>query len=396
MKNLLNFFILVAGLVVVSCTQTEKNYVLRVSPHRLTVTEIYRSSNVKDFLFDLQEQNVDSVKSEGKELFLKGMDAYVNRHDPLEGIVLFKRSILSFPTANAYYEIGNAYKDFASNIDENGQAQDAYEMAEVLGFKPLSALRLKQAVVATRVVDNYWDEGVVFRRLIEAFKAGYRDTMALSKDKDLLAIKKYKEYNAFMREVRNIVTNIESTPFEVFIASFPNGTAEAFEIKPEQVGALDFTHSISYDFVSFIPEMQNVSFGREVSHEFLYVTALPSNEKYRAVIYTSVSYFGEDLQPIHTKLVTYDAEGKQIAAKIFAGQFSAEKVKAGAYANKKFTVTEYARKWELPIDKVSFEENKVKAYEVVGSASYVINDDGSITEEETKGNFRDSILLVKK
>ena len=68
----------------------------------------------------------------------------------------------------------------------------------------------------------------------------------------------------------------------------------------------DYKESVSFDFVKFVPEMENSSFGRDVSHDYYYVANMGGNENYSAFIYTSESFYGEEMQPVHTVLATYD------------------------------------------------------------------------------------------
>lgn len=157
----------------------------------------------------------------------------------------------------------------------------------------------------------------------------------------------------------------------------------------------DYKQSISYDFVSFIPEMQNSNFGRDVSHDFIYVGRLAQTPAYTAVLYTSMSYYGEYMQPVHTKLVTYDNAGTIISGIILAGQLSAEKVKSGRIDHDKIYITDYKRIWHQPIDKVAFEENTVLKYEVIAKAVYRLAENGKIVEESVPENFNDSVPLAK-
>src|SRR5690606_38323207 len=81
--------------------------------------------------------------------------------------------------------------------------------------------------------------------------------------------------------------------FRVFIQSF-NPVRDAYALDTGHTN-LRLKHSISYDFKTFIPEMQNTYFSRDVSHEYYYVAKVADEANYIAVIYSSLSYWEEEM-----------------------------------------------------------------------------------------------------
>jgi hypothetical protein len=73
----------------------EKSYVVKPKLKHLAKKDIYNKEKVYDVLFDYEEAPTDSLKTESRKLFLKGIEAYKNKKNHLaEAIDFFKKSIL--------------------------------------------------------------------------------------------------------------------------------------------------------------------------------------------------------------------------------------------------------------------------------------------------------------
>ncbi len=158
-----------------------------------------------------------------------------------------------------------------------------------------------------------------------------------------------------------------------------------------------YKESISYDFARFIPEMQNTRFGRDVSHDYFYVAKVKETELYTALVYNSISFWGEDMQPVNTTLAVYNnATGEIISRKPIACQCSAERVRTSSMSNGEIVLEDYNRVWESPITEVSFEENKIKDYISLSKATFTIDDSGKIIDQDVPKNFSDSNMVASK
>jgi hypothetical protein len=383
-------------IIVTSCSQTEKNYVARAKLHSLSEAEIYNKDMVYDVIFDARELNADSVKNLSRQLFLKGIDLYKNKKDLTGAIKLFKQSILIFPDAKTYYEMGNAMLEARASAESIREAEKAYEVAEHLDFKPLGILYYK--IASIRNLLNATDKNMGYNETIyqleKAFQNGFSDTNMLKNDRNFSSLLASKEFRVMLLKWKSEKNSNPESLFDIYKSSFQE-YKQPFAITFENLMNENDRQSISYEFASFIPEMQNVSFGRDVSHDFFYVAKVAETPVYTALIYSSISFWEQYMQPIHTKLVTYDHEGKIIASKLFAGQFSAEKVKIGKISNNEITLQDYKRIWKFPFDKVSFEENVVDRYELIATATYKLSDTGEILELSVPANYSDSVVLAK-
>src|SRR4051812_39733379 len=105
MKQVLLYFF---SFTLIGCSETGTEKILKVKQHTLTADTMYNSNIVTDVVFDREELNTDSIQNIGRELFLKGIDLYKNKKQTGAAIVKLKASILVFPEAKTYYELGNA------------------------------------------------------------------------------------------------------------------------------------------------------------------------------------------------------------------------------------------------------------------------------------------------
>ncbi len=395
MDRKLKFILAIGALGIIACSQVQKNYVAKVKLQKLTEADMYNKELVYDVLFDSHELKIDSLKNKSRRLFLKGIDLYKNKKDATAAITLFKQSILTFPDGKTYYEMGNAILDSKGLSPKD--AISAYNVAEYLDFKPISMVYFKTASAYNMLRNNDKETGIynVTDYLERAFENGFTDTALITNDPDYIGVITTPEYRDMIlrMKTRKASGDLESL-FGLYKKSFQE-YKQPFEISFDNVGLSSNVQSISYDYEKFVPEMQNTSFGREVSHDYYYVAKVAETPVYTAMLYSSISFWEGEMQPVHTKLVTYDPEGNIIAAKLFAAQFSAEKIKTGRIEENEITLRDYKRVWQFPIDKVSFEENVVEKYELLATATFKLMDSGDIMEVSVPANYSDSIVFVK-
>jgi hypothetical protein len=378
-------------LLLSACSKPEKNYVLKVKLQKLTPATIYDKGLVYDVIFDAQEQNVDSLKTRSRQLFLQGIDQFKNKKKPAKAVRLFISSILTFPEAKTYYELGNALLELKSNA---GDASNAFEVAEDLHFQPVANVHYGLAVAT---IEEGRHQDYAFYSLRNAFENGFSDTLKLYKEPRLKKVVQSADFKRFMRDrkLHALATGKPDRLFDLFRNSFAK-VEQPFEIPAEKVDMKAYDQSVSYDFARFIPEMQNTSFSREVSHDYFYVARVAETPEYTAVVYSSVSFFEEDMQPVLTKLVTFNNQGKVISSLLFSCQCSAEKVKKGRIEDNLITLEDYRRIWKQPIDKVDFEDNSVEKLELLSKATFRIDEQGKIVEESVPAGYKDGEKTVAR
>lgn len=400
MKNNVLSYLLVAILWCFGCSNSPVNRVAKVKLQKLSEDNLYDNDLVNDVIFDAEELGIDSIKNKSRELFLKAIDLYKNKKTLYAAVRAFKASLLIFPDAKTYYELGNVLLDI--NTKESlKEANQAYDVALSIQFQPKSNIFYKQACAhyllskfSTEKESGYVNSA--FYDLQDAFRFGFTDTILLAKDWRLKGITNLPKYHELMTNFKaNQLTKMEGNSlFNLFKNAFPNGNNELV-ISKEDVEMDGYKESISYDFARFIPEMQNTRFGRDVSHDYFYVAKVKETELYTALVYNSISFWGEDMQPVNTTLAVYNnATGEIISRKPIACQCSAERVRTSAINNGEIILEDYNRVWESPITEVSFEENKIKDFVLLSKATFTIDEFGKITAQDVPKNFSDSNMVA--
>jgi hypothetical protein len=386
-----------------SCMGPNNDYTLKVKLLKLEESDMYDPDMVYDVIFDAEENNIDSLKEKSHQLFLEGINVFKNEKRASAAVDYFKESILTFPDAKTYYELGSALME-SNNLSALQEGLKSLKVAERLNFQPLSNIYYKQSCINNIIAEDfsftkedkedYIDKSIYLMR--KAFENGFTDTLSLKENKRMSSLLSSKEYKKMMVDVlAHQQKNDSNSFFHSFKESFPIAT-DHLEIPLSQVDMKEYKESISYDYAQFIPEMENVSFGRDVSHDFFYVAKIEESANYTALVYSSVNFYGEEMQPVYTTLATYDNDGQIISKKLISCQCSAEKIKQGSIEKNIITIRDYKRIWEKPIDKIAFSQNVVKDYSLIAEAKFKIDDSGKILNEEVPANYSDSSLFVKK
>ncbi|TAE80795.1 MAG: hypothetical protein EAY81_10210 [Bacteroidetes bacterium] len=402
MKSL-QYLFFAALFLIFSCSHRNEERVLKVKLIKLKKSDIYNADLVYDMLFDAEEMNIDSLKKRSRLLFLKGVDLYKNEKNPRLAINKFKESILVLPDAKTYYELGNALFDAKLGEKSVEESLKAYQVAKVLNFQPVAQITFKEACAYYQIYKydlmrkdenaHLWS---VMNSLEETFSNGLFDTLMVKNDPVLAGIEQEALYKGLVIKMlaKNLGDN-NSGLFNVYMHSFATDVSN-LEILPQQVDMSQYRQPISYDFASYIPEMQNTSFGRDVSNDYYYVGKVKETPIYTAVLYSSITFTGADMQPVYTNLVVYSKTGEILSKKMIACQCSATKIKCCKIDDGKVTVEEFKRNWEKPITEVGFRENKIKDYESLAKAIYIIDDSGNIIAEDVPKGYNDSTIFAEK
>lgn len=398
-----HYLLFAALFLIFSCSHRHEERVLKVKLLKLKKSDIYNADLVYDMLFDAEEMNIDSLKKRSRLLFLKGVDLYKNKKNPQLAIHKFKESILVLPDAKTYYELGNALFDAKLGEKSIKESLKAYNVAKELNFQPAAQLSYKEACAFYQIYkyglmrkeeySNFWP---VINALEESFSMGLFDTLMVKSDPNLAGIEQEPLYKGLVIRMlaKNMGENLSGF-FDVYVRAFATDVSN-FEVLPQQVDMSQYRQSISYDFASYIPEMQNTSFGRDVSNDYYYVGKVKETPIYTAVLYSSITFTEADMQPVYTNLVVYNKKGEILSKKMVACQCSASKIKCCKIDGGKVTVEEFKRNWEKPITEVGFGENKVKDYELLAKAIYVIDDSGNIIGEDVPKGYNDSTIFAEK
>ncbi len=387
-------------LIFFSCGKPKKEFILKVKLNKLQGDQIFDKDLVLDMVFDANEFGLDSVQRIAQQIFLEGLDQYKNKKNTIKAITLFKESLLYFPSAKTYYELGNAMLGFRQNQALLEQAQTCFEIAQDLSFKPEYAVHLKLAKTAylmekLRKDDDNYRWWRVRHEIENAFNTGFFDTTAIQSDPDFAEFVKSPSYRELV--IENLAKNASGgsfSKFDIFKNSFTNHNPD-LKIAENEVSMENYKQSISYEFADYIPEMENVSFGREVSNDFYYVAKVAETPEYVALVYATSSFDGEGYQPVETILAVYNNQGKQISRKVIACQCNAERIKTCSFNSGKLTIEEKKRNWEKPIKDFGPDDNTVVSVDLIAKAVFSFKNTGMIEAEDVPANFNDSIRIAK-
>jgi tetratricopeptide (TPR) repeat protein len=377
MKYITNFFII---LIVFSCYSPEHKIRTIFIENKVVLDDedIFNNSKIEDYVFHTAPNLHDSIINKSKRYFLDAIDEFKNKKSYEKAIPLFKKSIIIFPDAKSYFELGNVYLE-SKNYK---QAVLAFKMAETLKFSPIGLVyfNIANALVAD---NNNYSEWQVTEYLKKSILSGYFEIELLDENPLFSNYRSSESYQEVILSYKNKLNlNQANYKFISFLKSFPEITDNKFLINKDDIfnkPSEDFrVSSINYSFSTFIPEMENSGFGRDVSNEFFYVAKIIENPNYVAVLYKSINYMANVLQPTQYYLTTYDINGKIISQKLVACLCSPIKFKLFEFNSATITIEEYKREWEKDLREVELEENYVKNDELVSKEYFTINELGII------------------
>lgn len=371
----------ILGLFVLSTACKEQvNYILKPQMRELRLDKIYDLNEVEAVLFDKQELNSDSVSRASQQLFLKGAEMLYNTKHLAGAAGFFKESILAFPNAKTYFELGNALNQ-TNGIKELEEAKKAYRMAEYLGYEPRFTIRFQEAINEAKLVER--GEGYksnVHSYLIRAIEEGFRDSLRLKQTKELTSYMEIPEITLAWEKNFSQINSDMDPMLKAFLKGFGQ-TQSRFLIDTTVLELNDQLRSVAYDFNEFIPEMQNMSFGREVSHQYYYVAKLAETEHYVAVVYAAISYW-EDLSPVTFTLSTFNKQGARIATMPIACTCKIDEVRMAEWKRGELRVETWQRNWLHSLEKVPYHKNAVSSYSFLDVKKFSLTEDGRIVNEE--------------
>jgi tetratricopeptide (TPR) repeat protein len=337
----------------------------------LTQSNLYSQDTV------LMVANAGLAKNkEADKLFLQAIDVYRNKKDPSQAVAIFKKSILEQPQAKAYYEMGNALGD----IGELEEGLRAYDIADVLDYKPLNKLLYNKACLYSRLKDL--DNAKQY--LVSAIEFGYGNIKNIQKDKDLANLREDNKYtfNDIILNAMSGSTDPDKLQWAVFSHEF---TPVKFPLVLDMKYASNMTEDkiISYDNERYVPEMRDYAFSRDVGAEYYRVGLVRANDSSRTLIYGVVDEMGGNTLPVYY-IASFTTKGTLIDKLMIGGQKILKdpfKV-ATINANYDIEVANFELTYEKDPDQEGYEENPVKSQKPLGKDTYAIKDDGHFVKKD--------------
>lgn len=369
----------VVSLILLACgnpsqevAHVEKAVLTNEEQHmQLTKSDLFAGDKIRIYLRKDTLQGTASNK-----LFLKALDEFKNKKDLVKAESGFINSILRYPSAKAYYELGNVWlekKDYK-------QALQAYRMAENLNYEPFSKLMYNIACTYSGM-----KEGQQAANYLEyAIESGYLNVDNIAKDPDLEFLRSDYEYlyKKHMKRALNGVSDAEKIYYLQFKKRFPPMSTPLSIKETVSKTYFDMQNAITYDFEKYIPEMRDDKFSREVSKGFYYYANLKETAEYTAVIYIIREEFMGEQAPLTYKLVTFDKEGTIIDQLIVAGREDFKEELRSCTINSKMDITIdlFETKFERDPETEGYYDNPIVSKSKVGTQKYRIGANGKITE----------------
>mgnify|MGYP006136897759 CR=1 FL=1 len=337
--------------------------------HDITLEEadIFDGLKIVQFL-----NNKTKFTKESNELFLNGINSYKNNEDLDSAIFYFKKSIVKEPTARAYCELGNVYKQKKNHKE----ALQAYKLAEQLDYAPFSNLLYNIATVYA-LQDKVEEAG---NYLEFAMQAGFNNMDKIEKDPELALLREHHEFKSILKRGLRGMSDPDKLFWLQFKKQFPKlnmPTTLKWDLAAEEVEALQW---ISYDFEKYIPEMRDEKFSREVSKGFYYYAQVMENDQFVGVIYVEKDEFMGEFAPLTYRLATFTPSGKLIDKRDVSGKNETfDEVRlATIKANGAIDVELLRLEHEKDVDEVGYWDNPVDKITTIGKENYQVKSNGKI------------------
>lgn len=322
---------------------------------------VFNKDSVRNFLDRTSDEQSDSAKA----VFLKAIDLMVNNKNASGAIDIFKQSLTIYPTANTYYELGNAYLA----AKKYPMALQSYEMAEGMDFTPLGNVLFKQASCYAEMDSTE----KMYSYLTYAVQNGFVDRSKIMNDPHFAAFKN----DSYLLSVYNQAMSGNGDPEEVLWHGYSQDFVQAsfpYKVDSGSFGKMGEPRIISYDYEKFVPEMRDNKFSRDVGSEYFYVARVMQTELCSVVLYGCRSY--EEIgSPVYYILASFDNKGKLVDKMVVGGAktYDENYKEFVAQSNNRFQIEEYKNTYEKSTDENGFENNKVVARSLVGTKQYAID-----------------------
>jgi len=358
MRRLLYATLALVCIVAGSCKQPQNQF-------SLDAKTIFSFDSVSAFVKGVSRRDKDS----SQKIFSEALDLLKNRHDAGKSIGLFIRSLVIYPNAKAYYELGNAYLE---NYEAE-HALDAFSMAERLDYSPQGYLLFKKACCYAQM-DRLGD---MYDYISYAVENGFVDRTLIFNDKFL---QKYKNDERFVSAYNDAMAgngDADAILWEGFSRDFDQASfplvidSGYYHSKPSFV-------SLAYDYDKFIVEMRDAKFSRDVGEEFFYVAKVIDSSKYKTVIYGCKPYDDDNGGPARYYMATFNIKGRLVDKQMIAGaKFYDSLYNVFSMPdNKQFEIKHYSVAYEKDVQRVGYTDNPVTKMDLVSSDKYTIDSAG--------------------
>ncbi len=298
----------------------------------------------------------------------------INTGEQQAGIDTLMRSILHYPRAEAYFQMGNINLELGQHED----AISAYKMVKYIDDKPNKYLFYNLAC-AYAMDDSDLDgkrRGINYLRM--ATRNGYDKKDSLLTDKRLKNIRYTYEFNKIYLETFGEDDDRVGERFELFIRLFPKRSF------PIQIEPQDLNKGFSKK--RRLHDPLNLLIGREEyipdEERYIAVAMLKKTTNFVAVMYLAYPVNSAERVYRNYEISTYTHEGKTIDKIIFADNSNPDKYLCGQIdKDLNITLSTYLNVWEKNPDEYDYSDNKIDYSEFMYEEKFRINEKGKIEKK---------------
>lgn len=325
-----------------------------------------------DSVFKLQEKATQAQMIYGKQLFMQGLDLYVNQKKPKDAILLFRQALQYYPDEKTYNFLANAYVDLGDTLHADSAV---YVYNAGLSGNP------ETSYVLARITALKNDTNQSISYLAEAFNDGFINKKRLESDKCFDKYHNLQGYQALIVQYLKDDETLKEKLFQTFLATAPKINFP-YEMLKDSICENDYEKLnkkgfISYDFAAFVAGMEDGRFSRSVSNEYVMVAKFNVNSGVEAVLYKTIMIITDTLPATETKIVTYNVTGTIIEEKTFSQFLLPTTLITGAIDSSGIiSVKEYNIKWKNQPTDDGYRGNQWLGENFVSEAKYKISADG--------------------
>jgi len=381
MKKIL--FLVPAFVLLFSCTSEKSNsagarfLTPKVVDKLLTETYIFNY----DSAYKAMERVSKDQTTKGRQLFMQGLDQYINQKNAVAAIKLFRESVLYYPDLKTYNYLANAYIDIQDTLradssimfDGMGDYETDYTYAR------LNALK-KDTASAISFLGN-------------AFAEGFSNKKRFENDKIFDYLRGQRGFVSLIVAYLKNDEKLRETLFRSFLATAPE-IKLPFSLQRDSICYTGMeTNSINYDFAAFVSGMEDSRFSRDVSNEYFMVGKIKFNQGHYAVVYKSVMIIADTLPPVDVKMAIFDSLGNLLDEKLFAQyQLPGTLLTGMVDTDNTIRIMEHTMKWKFDPLEEGYSENEYLGEDLVSENKFMISPEGRLTPAENK----DKNAVVRK
>ncbi len=352
--------VLTAAIFLASCKDQKKPITITY----LNKEVVFIKDSVRTFL----SQAPDAQQDSSKAVFLKGIGLLKNNNEVAGAIEAFHQSLSIYPTANTYYELGNAYlqaKKFPMAIK-------SFEMAESMDFTPLGNVLFGEASAYGEMDST----DKMYSYITYAVQNGFVDRTKVLSNPHFAAYK----MDGLLLTTYNEAMSGNGDPEEVLWKGYTQDFKQAsfpFKVDSGSYRKMAEPQVISYDYEKYVPEMRDNKFSRDVGSEYFYVAKIMQTELYSVVLYGCHSY-EEAGGPSYYILASFNNKGKLVDKMIVGGAKTYDEAykEFTAQTANRFQIEEYKNTYEKSTDENGYENNKVVSRSLTSTKQYAIDANG--------------------